>query len=156
MSEQTTDDGVVTIPEVTVEGDPTNADPNLDANLRTYFTYGLLFGYEHPGEESGIPLDEPYLSAFREGAGYGTSAARGEGVPPSGSADPAYTGPTIGPWIDGTPWEDYQREQLNLLEEIFHQHMPHTENEGEALEPLPDWSSLPQRYVRPPLPPQVR
>lgn len=155
MSEQTVD-GTVTLPEITIEGDPGNADPNLDANLRSSFSYGLLFGYEHPGEEPGIPLDEPYASAFRSGAAYGTSAARGEGLPPSGSADPAYDGPAIGPWIDGTPWEDYQRHQLDLLEEIFHQHMPHTENEAEPGEPLPTWSSLPEHYVRPPLPPQVR
>jgi broad specificity phosphatase PhoE len=52
-------------------------------------------------------------------------------------ADAQYSGPTIGPDPGGESWEDYRRRWEELLEPIFHEHMPHTEVEIEIPPPPP-------------------
>lgn len=92
---------------------------------------GFNLGYYQPDQEPNMPLAEPGLSLYRTAVQAGREA-RAE-------FDAAYTGPSIGPEIPGgITWEEYQKELGELLEPLFHKHMPHTEiPEYEPLPPPP-------------------
>jgi broad specificity phosphatase PhoE len=93
----------------------------MDPKIVQYFRMGYELTYVKPTAEPGIPLDEPWMSYYRQGMEAGR-AARAE-------ADSRYEGPSIGPAMDGESYEQYQRHIRELLEELFHKHEPHIEVE---------------------------
>ncbi len=102
----------------------------MDERIVRYVGEGYQLGYSQPGAEPGIPLDEPWMTYYRQGVVAGRDARR--------EADSQYDGPTVGPDPGGESWEQYQRHWKELLEPIFHQHMPHIEaEEMEIPEPPP-------------------
>ena len=101
----------------------------MDERIFRYVSEGYQLGYSQPDAEPGIPLDEPWMTYYRKGLEAGREARR--------DADSQYDGPTIGPDPGGESWEHYRRRWQELLEPIFHQHMPHTEVEMEIPEPPP-------------------
>lgn len=101
----------------------------MDPRITRYVAEGYHLGYSQPEAEPGIPLDEPWMSYYRQGFAAGRDARR--------DADAQFDGPTIGPDPGGESWEHYRRRWKRLLEPIFHQHMPHTEVEIEVPEPPP-------------------
>lgn len=83
---------------------------------------GFNLGYFSPDAEPGIPLAEPQLSAYLAAVTAGRQARA--------DFDSQYAGPGIGPDVQGSQsWEDYEKELQDLLEPLFHKHMPHTEVE---------------------------
>jgi hypothetical protein len=102
----------------------------VDPKIVQYVGEGYQLGYSQPDAEPGIPLAEPWMTYYRQGVEAGREARR--------EADAQYDGPTIGPDPGGESWEHYQRRWRELLEPIFHQHMPHIEvEEMEIPEPPP-------------------
>lgn len=111
-----------------------------DATLLAVFWEGVHFAYAHPDEEPATPYAEPFLSAYLIGVQSGKSAASGEGVPAVDvrPLDPPYDGPSIGPWDgSGESWDEYQKGIQEMLEPLFHKHMPHTEIEPLEVPPVP-------------------
>ncbi len=86
-----------------------------------WYAAGLVYGWQHPDvtPEAPAPLDEPFLSAYFLGCQQGAQA-RTDDAPP-------VDGPAIGPDPGGQSIEDFERDGREILEGLFHQHMPHTE-----------------------------
>jgi hypothetical protein len=64
------------------------------------------------------------MTYYRQGLEAGRQARR--------EADSQFGGPTIGPDPGGESWEQYKDRWAELLEPLFHEHMPHTEVEMAA------------------------
>jgi hypothetical protein len=111
--------------------DPTTqrGDATVDPRIVRYVAEGYNLGYSQPDAEPGIPLDEPWMTYYRQGVEAGREARW--------DADSQYEGPTIGPDPGGESWEHYRHRWQELLEPIFHEHMPHIEVEMEIPEPPP-------------------
>lgn len=96
----------------------------MDERIVRWVGEGYQVGYLHPDAEPGIPLDEPWITYYRQGFEAGRDARR--------EADARYGGPAIGPDLGGESWDAYERRWRELLEPIFHEHMPHIETETEV------------------------
>lgn len=107
----------------------------MDPTILRWVSEGYQLGYSQPDAEPGIPLDEPWMTYYKQGVAAGREARR--------AADTEYTGPAIGPDPGGESWVDYERRWKELLEPLFHQHMPHTEIEMEVPPPPPIYNSQP-------------
>ena len=106
-----------------------SGDRPMDKRIVESVSEGYQLGYSQHDAESGIPLEEPWLSYYLQGLEAGREARR--------QADAQFGGPTIGPDPGGESWNHYRRRWKELLEPIFHEHMPHTEIEMNIPEPPP-------------------
>ncbi len=99
----------------------TGAFPKNEAE---WYVAGLIFGWQHPDRtpEAPAPLDEPFLSAYFTGCGQGAQARRD-----AAEREAPIDGPSIGPDLGGQSLDEFEREGREILEELFHQHMPHTD-----------------------------
>lgn len=94
----------------------------MDPRVEQYVRMGYELSYGDPSVTAGIPLDEPWMSYYRQGMAAGRSA-RAE-------ADSKWQGPAIGEIIPGSEtWDAYQESVNALLEPLFHKHEPHIETE---------------------------
>jgi hypothetical protein len=124
--------GEITLPEITIEGDP-NSQP---VTASDWWAQGFISGYNAPDATPERPLmiNDDLAASFFQGAAAGQQAVREVSV----ELETQLTGqPQIGPDIGGESLEKAQERFKQAFEELFHQHMPHTESESEPLEPLP-------------------
>jgi hypothetical protein len=98
-------------------------DPKVSETVRM----GYELGYQQPDAEPGIPLDEPWMSYYRQGM----DAGRQERA----EADAQYGGPAVGPDLGGESWEHYQKRLDELIEAVTEKQEPHTETEEPKIEP---------------------
>ncbi len=91
-------------------------------NEAEWFVAGLIFGWQNPEAtpEAPAPLGEPFLQSYFDGCAQGAEARRGDTSAQAG-------GPAIGPDLGGQSLEEFEAEGREILEGLFHQHMPHTE-----------------------------
>jgi hypothetical protein len=122
----------ITLPEITIEGDP-NAQPT---NAADWFAEGFIRGFNKPGISPDRPLmiNDDLATAFFQGVQSGKNSA--SEVAAEFEAKFADQ-PQIGPDLGGETLEKAQESFREAFEALFHQHMPHTETESETLEPLP-------------------
>lgn len=117
--------GEITLPEITIVGDP-NAVPQNEAD---WYTQGFVDGYNSPDTEPTRPLmiNDTLAAIYIYGVEAGRQSARERQAEIEAMlADQ----PQIGPDLGGESFEKAQEDYNRLLEELFHQHMPHTELEG--------------------------
>jgi hypothetical protein len=117
---------------------------NLPRNEAEWYVAGLIFGWQHPDTtpEAPAPLDEPFLSVSFTGCEQGAQARRDEAA-----QEPPPEGPSIGPDLGGQSLDEFEAEGREILEGLFHQHMPHTE--------LPEFEPFFEPFggtVQPPVP----
>ncbi|GII31892.1 hypothetical protein [Planotetraspora mira] len=92
-----------------------------------WFMAGVVFGWQTPmcTAEAPAPLADNYLEAYFRGVqagGEARLAAADEGVETPSEM------PEIGPTPGGSvPLEEALSGQREILEELFHQHMPHVD-----------------------------
>lgn len=101
----------------------------MDPKIFETFAAGYSLGYSQPEAESGTPYAEPWKTYYEQGMASGREVRR--------DADAQYTGPTIGPDPGGESWDHYQSRYQELLEALFHQHMPHVEISEYEMPPPP-------------------
>ncbi len=101
----------------------------MDPKIEQLVRMGFELSYADPSSEAGIPLDEPWLTYYRQGMDAGRTA-RAE-------ADAAYTGPSIGVDRGGETWDAYQKRLAEQLEFLFHKHEPHIEVRETEFEAVP-------------------
>jgi len=125
----------IVLPEITIEG---SADsPSITA--ADWWANGFVAGYNAPDAQIERPLmiNDELAAIFLKGAASGQQAARDT----QAALDERFRDqPSIGPEIIGA--ESLDEVQKQFVEEFgslfgLHGHMPHTEIENEALEPLP-------------------
>lgn len=109
---------------------PEDGDPIGDG---TPFAYGIYVGLRIPidANPTGPPYDESAMSDYVAGV----DAARAFRL----EKDAEYQGPAVDvPPPDGVPLEELEARQREILEVLFHKHMPHTElPEFEPVLPAP-------------------
>jgi hypothetical protein len=107
------------------------SDENFPRTEEEWFMAGVIFGWGSPVStaEAPAPLAENFLAAYFRGVQVGGEARVAyDSEPRDKPIEPPSDGPSIGPTPDGTvPLEEAMREQREILESLFHQHMPHTD-----------------------------
>jgi hypothetical protein len=127
----------IKLPEITIEGSA-DAQP---VNASDWFSEGFMVGFNAPGSTPARPLmiNDDLAGNFFQGVSAGQSTANDLTAEFERSiADQ----PQVMPDIGGETLEKAQERFRDEFERLFHDHMPHTENEGEVLEPLPPTISL--------------
>ena len=95
-----------------------------------WFMAGVIFGWEAPmcTAEAPAPLADNYLAAYLRGVKAGGEVRLDSVSDENDKAEAPSDFPTIGPIPGGAvPLDEALHEQREILEEIFHQHMPHTD-----------------------------
>lgn len=102
-------------------------DQNFPRSEDEWFMAGVIYGWTTgvSTPEAPAPLDDAFLSAYMRGAKAGCEARLAD----DGSGEPATGDDHQGPAIDVAPdefipLEKALREQREILESIFHRHMP--------------------------------
>jgi hypothetical protein len=119
-------DGVYTLPEITIEGDP-YAQP---VTLADWWCEGFVAGFGSPDTTPERPLmmNDQIAFVFLAGVDVGRSSrwetdARIE--------EQLRDFPQIGPDLGGEAYDEVQRRYYEGWEALLHEHMPHIEVEGE-------------------------
>jgi hypothetical protein len=120
------DRGVTTLSEVTVEGAPTpnqsQTPPPVDSGALTKEEILTILSQAKDMNDAKLnlglgPVSDSSLSAFLHSKGFDS---------PEGNQAPSDL-PAIGPDLGGQPLDEFEQEGREVLEGLFHQHMPHTE-----------------------------
>ncbi|MFI2369441.1 hypothetical protein [Streptomyces sp. NPDC018833] len=99
--------------------------------IHDWYLAGVIFGWEAPQctAQAPAPLNEEALGSYFKGVQDGGMARldfEEQRSEETGNPQPAY--PSIGPVPGGSiPLDDHLKEQREILEGLFHQHMPHTD-----------------------------
>jgi hypothetical protein len=120
------EDNVVTLPEITIEGNP-DAQP---ANARDWWCQGFITGFNAPDTAAERPLmiNDDLAAIFLTGVKSGQNShkamqaewdARNHDSPQAVSD------------LGGESYAELQRRYNEEWEALLHEHMPHTEVEGE-------------------------
>ncbi len=102
------------------------------ATANEWYLAGLIFGWEAPQctAQAPAPLNDESLQAYFQGVQDGGVARldfEDQKAAETDNPQPADY-PTIGPVPGGgVPLDDYLKDQREILEGLFHQHMPHIE-----------------------------
>lgn len=86
------------------------------------FALGLYVGLNIPydADPTGPPFAEPEMSEYLDGVQVAREYRQ--------AIDSDYQGPAIGdPPPEGVPLDEFEQGQREILESLFHEHMPHTE-----------------------------
>ena len=120
------DDNVITLPEITIEGDP-NAQP---LNASDWWAEGFIKGFNAPDTlpERPLMINDELAAQFFAGVENGQHARR---EIEAEFEEQFRDSPQVVPDIGGETFEEVQRRYNQAWEAVFHQHMPHTEVEGE-------------------------
>jgi hypothetical protein len=130
------EDNVVTLPEITVEG---SAD-SQPMNSSDWWCQGFTVGFNAPDTlpERPLMINDDLATSFFAGVESGQNSSREMQI----EFDERFRdSPQVVPDIGGEAFDEVQRRYDEAWEELFHEHMPHTEVEGE---PGPT-------FVRPPI-----
>ena len=122
----------ITLPEITIEGSA-SAQP---ANAPDWFAEGFMTGFNAPANNPARPMmiNDELAAVFFQGV----LAGRRSAVDLLAEFERNIADqPQLVPDIGGETLEKAQERFREEFEGLFHQHMPHTENETEVLEPLP-------------------
>lgn len=96
-----------------------------------WYMAGLVFGWEAPQctAQAPAPLNDETLQAYFNGVqDGGTARLDFEQQKSNSTGEPQPDYPTIGPTPGGTiSLDDALKEERELLEGLFHKHMPHTD-----------------------------
>lgn len=117
---------VFTLPEITIEGDPTA----LPANASDWWAQGFTTGYNAPHAAAERPpmIKDELVAVYLVGFASGQQAARDT----QADFDERFRGlPQIGPDLGGESFAEAQRRYNEAWEAVLHEHMPHTEVEVE-------------------------
>jgi hypothetical protein len=121
--------GEITLPEITIEGDP-NYVPTTEED---WYTKGFVDGYNE--SEAAPPMVSETL-VFYYSAGY--EAGKQSAADRQAEIDRMLEDqPQIEGDLKGESFEKAQEQYNELLEDLFHQHPPHIEVEGEPRVVLP-------------------
>jgi len=95
-----------------------------------WYMAGLIYGWSAPQctREAPAPLNEELLNAYFQGVEDGGNARLEYEETRSEEGEPTPDYPTIGPVPGGgVSLEKYEERQREILEGLFHQHMPHVD-----------------------------
>ncbi|MFI1829780.1 hypothetical protein ACH41E_25555 [Streptomyces sp. NPDC020412] len=97
-----------------------------------WYLAGVIFGWEAPQctAQAPAPLDDQTLNSYLQGVQDGGVARLDFEDQKAAEEDnpPPVSYPTIGPVPGGSvPLDDYLKENREILEGLFHQHMPHVD-----------------------------
>jgi hypothetical protein len=122
----------ITIPEITIVGSP-DSPP---VNAPDWFAEGFTVGFNAPSSTPDRPLmiNDELAGVFSQGVAAGQSAASDLAAEFQNQFGDQ---PQVVPDLGGETLEKTQGRFRKEFEGLFHQHMPHTENDTEVLEPLP-------------------
>src|SRR5579859_7858913 len=123
MSDQ---DNAITLPEITIEGNP----DALPMNASDWWADGFIKGFNAPDTvpERPLMINDELAASFFSGVQSGQQASKDietEFNERFGNSQ------QVVPDIGGEVFDEVQRRYNEEWEAIFHQHMPHTEVEGE-------------------------
>jgi hypothetical protein len=121
------EDNVITLPEITIEGEA-NAQP---INGSDWWADGFMKGFNAPDTVAERPLmiNDELAASFFAGVESGKDASKGI---VADLTERYYDSPQLVPYIEGgEAYEEVQRRYNEAWEALFHVHMPHTEVEGE-------------------------
>jgi len=120
------DDNTITLPEITIEGDP-KAQP---INASDWWAEGFMKGFNAPNTAAERPLmiNDELAASFFAGVESGQNANKDIEAEFN---ERFRDSPQVVPDIGGETFEEVQRRYIEGWEAIFHEHMPHTEVEGE-------------------------
>ena len=119
-------DNTITLPDITIEGDP-DAQP---VNASDWWAEGFVKGFNAPDTvpERPLMINDELAASFLAGVQSGQQASKDI----EAEFDQRFgTSPQVVPDIGGEAFDEVQRRYNEEWEAIFHQHMPHTEVEGE-------------------------
>ena len=115
----------ITLPEITIVGDPDAAS----VTMADWWANGFVAGYNAPSSDQDRPLmiSDTLAESFAEGVVAGRQVASDRVAELEAElADQPSASPDDG---TGESFEKAQEEYNRLLEELFHTHMPHTDPE---------------------------
>jgi hypothetical protein len=122
----------IKLPEITIEGSA-DAQP---INASDWFAEGFMVGFNAPDSTPARPLmiNDDLAGNFFQGVSFGRSTA----VDLTAEFERSIADqPQVVPDIGGETLEKAQERFRDEFERLFHDHMPHTEIDGEAPEPVP-------------------
>ena len=120
------EDNVIQLPEITIEG-----SPDAQAmNASDWWCEGFITGFNAPedGAERPLMINDTLADSFFAGVASGQNANMEIQIE---NEDRMREFPQIGPDLGGESFEKLQRRYNEAWEALFHEHMPHTEVEGE-------------------------
>lgn len=120
------EDNVITLPEITIEG--SSDAPAVNAS--DWWCNGFTTGFNAPDTAAERPLmiDDELAASFFAGVESGQNARKDI----EAELNERYRDlPQLVPDIGGEAYEEVQRRYNEEWEALFHEHMPHTEVEGE-------------------------
>jgi len=120
------EDNVITLPEITIEGDA-NAQPISESD---WWAEGFMKGFNAPDTVAERPLmiNDELAASFFAGVESGQNAHKDMQAE---FMERYRDSPQVVPDIGGDAYEEVQRRYNEEWEALFHEHMPHTEVEGE-------------------------
>ena len=126
MSEEKGTGGTITLPEITIVGDP-NAQPQ---NASDWWATGFVKGYNAPEAAAERPLmiNDELAAAFLTGFQTGQEANR---EMQADFEERFRDSPQIGPDLGGEALDEVQRRYQEAWEALLHKHPPHIETPTE-------------------------
>jgi len=124
---------VIVLPEITIEGDP----DSLSRNAVDWWSNGFVAGYNAPEATPERPLmiNEELAASFFAGVASGQQAARDA----MAEFEALYADqPMVQMDLKGESLDKAQQRLDEALRELFHEHMPHIENDTEMPVPTPE------------------
>ena len=129
--------GEITLPEITIQGDP--ASPSI--TMADWWADGFVAGYNAPDSQIERPLmiNDDVAAVFFNGVSEGQQAAhdRIAEIEAQFADQPQITGD-----LHGESFAKAEERFNELLEDVVHEHMPHTEiehmEEGKEPTEIPD------------------